>query len=164
MRIISLIILIVSSSFAMGQVDSDSMKVVVPETVQAELTMIEPPATFKPSDAFNGYMSIENSSAIIMTKIKNANYLKIAEGMNDEFFAKNKLNFISKDSFVSEHGVKGITYKFWFELEGNRYTRYMVYAGDLSTTLWLNITYPEMLQELVEMEILKSIKTINLNP
>ena len=73
-------------------------------------------------------------------------------------------NFISKEKFVSDHGVKGIQYKFWFELEGNKYVRYMVYAGDLSTTLWLNITYPKMLEELVEMEILKSIKTITLNP
>ena len=99
-----------------------------------------------------------------MTQINNANYLKIAEGMDDSFYAKNNLNFISKESFTSENGVKGISYKFWFELKGDRFVRYMVYAGDLSTTLWLNITYPEMLQELVEMEILKSINTINLNP
>lgn len=164
MKTIVLALLLAASGVVWSQVDSDSLQVVVPETVAADLNMIEPPATFEPSDAFNGYISLENSSAIMMTQINNANYLKIAEGMNDEFFAKNKLNFISEENFVSEHGIKGIIYKFWFELKGDRYIRYMVYAGDLSTTLWLNITYPEMLQELVEMEILKSIETINLNP
>jgi hypothetical protein len=164
MRVILFISLLASSFIGWGQIDQDSLKVVVPETVVADLNMITPPETFNPSDAFNGYLSIQNSSAIIMTQINNANYLKIAEGMNDEFYAKNKLNFISKESFVSNNGVQGVTFKFWFELEGNKYIRYMTYAGDLSTTLWLNITYPKMLEELVEMEILKSIQTITLNP
>lgn len=164
MRTIVLLSLITTSLLSWGQVNQDSLEVVVPETVLADLNMIDAPATFNPSDAFNGYLSIENSSAIIMTQINNANYLKIAEGMNDEFYTKNNLNFISKESFVSENGVKGVTFKLWFELKGDRYIRYMVYAGDLSTTLWLNITYPEMLQELVEMEILKSIQSITLNP
>lgn len=164
MKAIVLAFFLATSGAVWNQISDDSLQVVVPETVGADLNMIEPPETFKPSDAFNGYISLENSSAIIMTQINNANYLKIAEGMNDDFFAKNRLNFISEENFVSKHGVKGIIYKFWFELKGDRYVRYMVYAGDLSTTLWLNITYPEMLQELVEMEVLKSIKTINLNP
>lgn len=164
MRTTLLIFLLTSSLIGWGQINQDSLKVVVPKEVIADLNMIEPPATFNPSDAFNGYLSIENSSAIILTQINNSNYLKIAEGMNDEFYAKNKLNFISKDSFVSDNGVKGVIFKLWFELKGDKYIRYMVYAGDLSTTLWLNITYPQMLEELVEMEILKSIQTITLNP
>lgn len=141
----------------------DSVEYLKPETVEPSLDLIIPPKSFTVSDAFNGYISLENASAIIMTQINNSNYLRIAEGMNDEFYRKNKLNFISKEKFTSNNGVKGIMFKLWFELKGQKYLRYMVYAGDLEKTLWLNITYPQMVEELVEMEILKSIKTIKLN-
>jgi hypothetical protein len=146
------------------QIDNTNSKQQPPESVDADLNMIVPPQSFEASDAFNGYLSLQNSSAIIMVQINNSNYLRFADGMDEKFYAENKLHFISKESFVSENGVKGVYFKLWFELKGDRYIRYMVYAGDLSTTLWLNITYPEMLQELVEMEIIKSIKTINLKP
>lgn len=164
MKLIVLLGCIFASAFVFSQQQDDSLKVIIPETVMADLNMITPPPTFKSSDAFNGYISIQNSSAIIMTQINNANYLKIAEGMNDTFYAANKLNFVSKESFTSENGVKGVYFKLWFEMEGNKYVRYMVYAGDLTTTLWLNITYPQVMEELVEMEIIKSINTITLNP
>lgn len=141
----------------------DSVSYLVPEVVNPGLDLIVPPKSFVVSEAFNGYISYENSSAIIMTEIRNSNYLKIAEGMNEEFYKANNLNYISKEKFVSENGVQGVMFKLWFELKGDRYIRYMVYAGDLEKTLWLNITYPHMLEELIELEILKSIKTIKLN-
>lgn len=142
----------------------DSVKYSQPEMVQASLDLIVPPKSFVVSEAFNGYISYENSTAIIMTQLNNANYLKIAEGMNDAFYKANNLKFISKESFTSDNGIKGVMFKLWFELKGDKYVRYMVYAGDLEKTLWLNITYPEMLEELIELEILKSVKSIKLNP
>lgn len=142
----------------------DSVQYVEPQMVDPDLDMIVPPKSFVVSDAFNGYISFENSSAIIMTQINNSNYLKIAEGMNESFYKANNLNFISKEKFTSDNGVKGVMFKLWFELKGDKYIRYMVYSGDLEKTLWLNITYPQMLEELIEMEILESLKTINLNP
>jgi hypothetical protein len=141
----------------------DSIEYLKPEMVDPNLDMIVAPSTFVVSEAFNGYISYENSTAIIMTQINNANYLKIAEGMDDTFYKANNLNFISKEKFTSNNGVKGVMFKLWFELKGDKYIRYMVYSGDLSKTLWLNITYPQMLEELIEMELLESIKTINLN-
>lgn len=142
----------------------DSVQYSQPEMVQPSLDLIVPPESFVVSEAFNGYISYENSTAIIMTQINNANYLKIAEGMNDDFYKANKLNFISKESFTSNNGVKGVMFKLWFELKGDKYIRYMVYAGDLSKTLWLNITYPQMLEELIELEILESVESIKLKP
>lgn len=162
------------SSFGYAQIDTlrtsdnseyqDSVQYVQPEMVDPNLDMIVPPKSFVVSEAFNGYISYENSTAIIMTQINNANYLKIAEGMNETFYKANSLNFISKENFTSNNGVKGVMFKLWFELKGDKYIRYMVYSGDLEKTLWLNITYPQMLEELIEMEVLESVKTINLNP
>ncbi|PWH86633.1 hypothetical protein [Brumimicrobium oceani] len=165
MKSILLILLaLIISSLSSAQTDDEKLDRKEPESVSANLEMIVPPETFVPSDAFNGYISIENASAIIMTQINNVNYKRVSEGMDEEFYELNQLNFISKESFVSDYKVNGVIYKLWFELKGDRYIRYMVYAGDLSKTLWLNITYPEMLQEIIEMEVLKSINTINLNP
>ena len=91
------------------------------------------------------------------------NFRKLSEGMNQEFYQKNKLQYISEKKIVSNAGVKGIWYKFHFNLEGNTFGRYMVYAGDLNKTIWLNITYPLRLEDLVETEILKCIQSIDLS-
>lgn len=144
--------------------NDDSLKVVVPSQEYADLSMMTPPQSFVVSEAFNGYISYQTSSAIIMTLINDAVYLKIAEGMNEDFYAKNKLTYISDEKIETDHGYKGHAFKLSFELEGDEWIRYMVYIGDLEKTLWLNITFPKLVEELVEGEILKSIQSVNINP
>ncbi len=144
--------------------NDDSLKVVVPSQENADLNMLVPPQSFVVSEAFNGYISFQTSSAIIMTMINDAVYVKIAEGMTEEFYAQNKLTYISDSKIETDHGFKGRMFKLTFELEGDQWIRYMVYIGDLENTLWLNITYPKLVEELVEEEILKSIQSVNLNP
>jgi hypothetical protein len=156
---------IFSTSNVLGQKENDdSLSVVIPTTIEANLDMIVAPDVFEISKAFKGYISIPNSSAIMMTLIQDVNFLKIDEGMTPEFYAQNQLNFISKSDFISDKGVKGKYYKLSFELKGDKFIRYMVYAGDLKQTLWLNVTYPQSLETLLEEEILKCFQTINLNP
>ncbi len=152
--------LFASSAFA----QEDSLDVVLPTTEDASIRMITPPTGFEVSTAFNGYISMPNSSAIIMVMINNANYIKIAEGINEEYCSSNKLELLSSSSFESANGVKGRIFKMKFILQDDEWIRYMVFAGDLEKTLWLNITYPYKLEELIEGEILKSVQTINLNP
>ncbi len=143
--------------------NSDSLVVNLPEKIETNLSLITPPEGFEPTDKFNGYIHYEASSGIIMTMIDNANYIKISEGMTDDFFRKNGLTFIEKQSFVSDNGVKGIYYKSSFVTSDVDFIRYMVYAGDLNKTLWLNITYPTKLEELIESDILTTIQSIQLN-
>ena len=87
---------IFSTSNVLGQKENDdSLSVVIPTTIEANLDMIVAPDVFEISKAFKGYISIPNSSAIMMTLIQDVNFLKIDEGMTPEFYAQNKLNFIS---------------------------------------------------------------------
>jgi hypothetical protein len=99
-----------------------------------------------------------------MTLIEKVNYLKLAEGMTTEYWERNKLTLISESKLKTDNGYSGIAYKCSFVLEGKDFIRYMIYVGDLNNTLWLNITYPELAEDLVEKEVLKSIQSINLNP
>ena len=154
------LILVAHSTYA----QEDSLEVVVPSSQEANIRCIVPPAGFEVSTAFNGYLSMPNSAAIIMMQINNANYLKIAEGMTEEWCAANNLKLLSSSTLESDYGVKGRIFKLSFMLEGDEWLRYMVFAGDLEKTLWLNITYPHKLEELIEGEVLKSLKTVNLNP
>lgn len=147
-----------------SQVDDTSARYVEPTTGPADVNMITPPATFEVSDAFNGYLSKQLGSAIIMLQINNVTYVQVCDGMTDEFFQKNKLTYISDESFVSDHGIKGRYYKSSFQADGQELIRYTVYAGDLEKTLWLNITYPKMIEEIIEDEVLKSIQSVTLNP
>lgn len=140
----------------------DSLTVVVPESGSANLKLIIPPEGFEPTDKFNGYLHPDASSGIIMTMIENSNYIKIDEGMTEAFYNKNSLVFIEKNDFISDNGIHGIYYKCSFVINETPFVRYIVYAGDLNKTLWLNITYPTKLEHLVEGELLKCIQTISL--
>ena len=99
-----------------------------------------------------------------MTLLEGVNYLKLSEGMNASYYQENKLNFVSETKFQSVHKVKGRYYKCTFELNGKKFIRYIVYAGDLNQTLWLHITFPESQAELVEPLIIESIQTIKIHP
>jgi hypothetical protein len=142
----------------------DSLIVIKPEEKLADLGFIIPPEGFESTDLFNGYLHAMAGCGIIMTMIDNVNYIKMDEGMTEEFFVSEKLEFIKKDSFTSDNGISGIHYKSTFVIEEQSFVRYLVFAGDLNKTLWLNITYPSKLEAIMEPEILKSIQSITLNP
>ncbi|PHR22786.1 MAG: hypothetical protein COA38_17735 [Fluviicola sp.] len=142
----------------------DSLIVIKPEEKIADLRLIIPPEGFESTERFNGYLHTMAGSGIIMTMIDNVNYIKLDEAMTEEFFASEKLTFIKKESFTSDNGISGIHYKSTFNSEGKLFIRYLVFAGDLNKTLWLNITYPFEMNGLLEAEILKSIQSITLNP
>lgn len=152
-----------SDSIGKSESHNDSILFVVPEIKNAELSMIVPPSGFEVSTAFNGYIHMGASSAIILTMIEGVNFIKIAEGMTDEYFTRNKLTRISESKIDTDSDLKGISYKLSFAIDKTDFIRYMVYIGDLNRTLWLNITYPVQVEELVEAEILKSIQSVNFN-
>jgi len=142
---------------------NDKTLFTTPEVINVNLEVIESPEGFEVSPSFNGFIHYQASTAIIVSLIKKVNFRKLSEGMNQEFYKKNKLKYISEKKIVSKAGVKGVWYKFNFNLEGNTFGRYMVYAGDLNKTIWLNITYPLRLEDLIETEILKCIQSIDLS-
>ena len=148
------------------QGQDDSLVVIVPTSEPADLRMITPPQGFEESTIFNGYLSIYTSTAIQMQMIQNVVYPKLLEGMNEEWASKYSMTKISDTSIVTDSGFKGHVYKYTYYDSEMKYQaiRYVVYIGDLKDTLWLNIVYPESVEELVEDEILKSLKTVNLKP
>lgn len=137
---------------------------IIPKKLNADLSLITAPNGFVSAEQFNGYIYTQASAAIIMTMIEEVNYLKICEGMTSDYFAQNKLTKITEGKFTSIEKVKGQYYKCSFVLDGVDYIRIMVFAGDLTKTLWLNITYPTKFEELLEEEIFTTIRSISLNP
>ena len=139
-------------------------EVIVPKVKLGNLNMLTPPETFEVATTFNGFLSKKTSSAIIVTLIDNVTFPLIATGMTEEFYAKNKLTFISESDIKTNSGDLGKLFKLSFNLEEDEYIRYMVYVGDLKKTLWLNITYPKVVEAILEPEILKCIDSVDLNP
>jgi len=151
-----------STSTLFAQDSTDTIIHVIPLKKKAALNLIDTPVGFEKSPDFNGYIHYQASSAIIMTFIENANYIKISEGMDEAFYAENQLKFIEDTSFVSDNSVPGNAYKLNFKTNDVDYIRYMVYAGDLNNTLWLNITYPVKYEALMQPVIMNVIKSIRL--
>jgi hypothetical protein len=135
-----------------------------PEQVDADLTMITPPEGFISSDQFHGYIHPSLGSAILMMMIKNTSYLILKQGMTDDFFNENQLTKLSEENLITADGTKGIIYKCSFNTQDNDFIRYIVYAGDLNQTLWINVTYPKMIEELMDPAIMSSFQSITLHP
>jgi len=159
------------SGVAMSQADSisklgnadDSLIHVVPQVSLANVSMITAPEGFEIAQGFNGYIHMGASTAIVMTMIDDIIYTKLAETMTEEYFTRYRLSLVSEAKVFTTSGLNGVIYKLNFKIEDKDFVRYMVYIGDLKKTLWLNITYPKQVEELVESEILKAIQTVNFN-
>ena len=162
-------ILFITSIFSqerdsLNNTSTNKSETVKPKSEAGNLDMITAPETFEVSSQFNGFISKSHGSAIVVTLINDVAFPLIAKGMNKDFYAKNNLSFISESDVQTVHGYKGKSFKLSFNLEDNDYIRYMVYIGDIKNTLWLNITYPKIVEAVLEPEILKCIDSVNLNP
>lgn len=154
-------------NYSIAQIDqnsNDTLQYNVPKQVNADLGILIPPPCFEVSTAFNGYLCVSNGSAIMMQMIENISYLQATKNMTDDFFKTNGFTFISVIDLIATSGVKGKVYKLSYVQKDQEYIRYMVFAGDLEKTIWLNITYPKVVEELMELEVLKCLQTITLNP
>ena len=133
-----------------------------PTTKNANVYAIKAPQGFDTSSTFNGYISVQNSAAIIMLQLENSNYLRIFNAIDRSYLDRNKLKLIERGDLKTLSGDKGKFLKLSFNLNGDIFIRQMVFVGDTKNTLWLNITYPKDLEELLEIPIEQSIKTANL--
>ena len=146
--------LIISVGFGLSQK--------MPATKNANINVIRPPIGFDTTSAFNGYLSMQNSAAIMILQLDNSNYIRIVEAIDQDYMDRNKLILKSKEDIVTRSGSKGKGLTFSFELNGNTFIRKMVFIGDTKKTLWLNITYPMDLEELLSGPINSSIATANI--
>jgi len=135
----------------------------IPATKNANIAAITPPIGFDTTSAFNGYLSMQNSAAIMMLQLENSNYIRIIEAIDQDYMDRNKLTLKSKEDIITRSGSKGKGLTFSFELNGNTFIRKMVFIGNTKKTLWLNITYPMDLVELLTGPIDNSIATANID-
>lgn len=141
-------------------VANDSVSYTTPELTQPSVTCFTPPEGFQVSEAFNGYIHFKTSSTILIQYISDVAYTQITQNVDDEFFSRNNLTLISQENFQSTDGTSGVMYTSSFVLKGDEFMRIMVYMGDLNNTLWLNITYPKMVEGLVKDLMIESIKSV----
>ena len=87
----------------------------MPATKNANINVITPPIGFDTTSAFNGYLSIQNSAAIMMLQLDNSNYIRIAEAIDQDYMDRNKLILKSKEDIVTRSGSKGKGLTFSFE-------------------------------------------------
>lgn len=135
----------------------------MPATKNANINAIIPPIGFDTTSAFNGYLSMQNSAAIMMLQLENSNYIRIVEAIDQDYMDRNKLILKSKEDIKTRSGSKGKGLTFSFELNGNTFIRKMVFIGNTKKTLWLNITYPMDLDELLSGPIENSIATADID-
>lgn len=141
-----------------------------PNAIPADLNSIVPPAGFTVAEKFNGYFDANSSTSITLMLIENINYTVMQKSMTDDFAQTNKLTKIAEGPVNSASGLVGVWYKYSFEVNAQmpsdtaqnmRFIRYMAFVGNLKQTLWINVTYPTMIDALMDAEILNCFTTAN---
>lgn len=158
--------LILNSSLSFSQEvtgDSDDREFVVPSTEAASLAYLIPSEGFIPGTGFTGYFHAMTQTSIVLTNVKDANYIDIKRSMTDDFFKENKLVKLGEFNVECNNGMTGYGYIAKFELEGRQMIRHMVFVGTLNQTLWINTTCPEEYYELVSKELFGMYKTADLS-
>lgn len=153
----------IMSFFFLIYIQNNVLAQKIPSTKNANIEAITPPIGFEVSTGFNGYISMQNSAAIIMLQIDNSNYIRIFDAIDEDYLNRNKLELISKEKIRTNSGDKGKGLTLSFDLNGDLFIRKMIFIGDTKKTLWLNITYPKDLEELIEKAVDESVKSTNLN-
>ena len=153
----------IMSFFFLMYIQNNVLAQKIPSTKNANIEAIAPPVGFEVSTAFNGYISMQNSAAIIMLQIDHSNYIRMFDAIDEDYIDRNKLELISKEKILTTSGDKGKGLTLSFDLNGDAFIRKMIFIGDTKRTLWLNITYPKHLQELIEKAVDESVKSTNLN-
>ena len=130
------------------------------KVLNPELDLITPPVGFDTSIYFHGYVNLKKRSAIVLREIIDYGRYEVMQAANNErFYEKNNLSFIEKIEFVSDHGIKGVYLKLSFlDKQGVEFTRFMVYAGNNSNTLVIDIVYP--IEFDFEKDMMKCIQSI----
>jgi len=141
---------------------ADNAQYAKPNQCPANLKLITVPEGFVKSEAFNGYLHFTTGTSIVMTMVENVNYIRLCAGMTPDFYEKNNLTPTSEKDFTSDNGIPGKYFKSTFITSGVPHIRYMLFCGDMNHTLWLNITFPQMFEALVEPEIQAIVKSIKM--
>lgn len=154
--------LMFSTSVSFSQDTTEVKKVVEPSTSAASLACIVPSEGFIPGTGFTGYFHAMTQTSIVLTDVKDANYIDIKRSMTDDFFEENKLERLGEFNLDCNNGMSGYGYIARFELDGRKMIRHMVFTGTLNQTLWINTTCPEEYYPLVSKELFEMYKTADL--
>lgn len=163
----TLCLIFLSIGSSIGQLEVDSLKqeaehFIHPSVVNGDLGCIQPPSKFEPSELFNGYIRKDISSTIVISEVKELNYIQIADGYTDVFIESQGMQLLTKETFISDNEVKGTLFKLSFNVKDVEITRYMLFAGTLDKTLWINVSYPTKFEELLDAELKRTLQSLKL--
>ena len=133
------------------------------KVLNPELNLIIPPVGFDSSIYFHGYVNLQKRSAIILREVIGFGRDEVMyTADNKTFYDKNNLTFIDKTEFVSDHGIEGVYLKLSFlDKRGVEFRRFMVYSGNNTNTLVIDIVYP--IEVDLEEDMMKCIQSIEYN-
>lgn len=110
----------------------------------------------------NGYINRDYGAGILLTMLSGVDYNSLANLTKEGFDSNEEVYVMETKEFKTETGLSGVHFKVLFSEQKNTFIRYLIYVGNESQTLWLNITYPVIMNDEVEADILRSLTSINL--
>ena len=123
------------------------------------LDCITPPEGFEKYDGFKGYVHFPTRSSIVINVVKGRTIVDAEESLNDEYYKSNEVTLISKKEVVTDAGEDALLYKFSFFNKEEQWYRYSLFIGDLNQVLWINASYEDKYEKVVEEHIVQSLMT-----
>jgi len=136
----------------------------VGEVKNAPFDVLTPPLGFDTTSYFKGYFNPKKGASIMLNEIQDVGFFQLENGMNEAYYEKNKMTFISKSELRCTSGTKGLIYKMSFDQHGIPFLRYVVFAGDETHTLWIHVTLPGRYEAELEAPLLECFRSINYYP
>jgi hypothetical protein len=139
-------------------VDTTSMEYIRPVKNFNKFCLTAPEG-FETTDEFNGFVHWNTKSSILVSEVHGRTIVDAEESLNDEYYKSNQVTLVSKTKIKTDFGEDALLYKFSFDLNKDKWFRYSLFIGSLNSVLWINASYLEKYEKVVETEIVNSLKT-----
>lgn len=147
----------------------DTAKAIVytgPVKVQNTSVSIFPPAYFRASDKFNGFIHDGAGATIQVNETTGRPYPVMAQAMaNKENLEKQGITLISQEDFTTSSGKKGILIVIGFSVKGPTktfdYERMVFLTGDYDKTIIINMNYPTIAKSILFNVLKQSLLSVN---
>jgi hypothetical protein len=128
-------------------------------TTQVELLgegiKITPPAHFRQMKTMASFMHIGSSSSMQIKEIQNTPWQIVVNSLTEEYFEKQGVRLLAKDTVSTKVGNPGMMYLISFDIKNQEtqkevtFERIMYFTGDYNRTIWINANYPALIRQMM---------------
>ncbi len=164
------IILYCSLSFSQTKTninDTAQIQLLPYDTFPQTQVSIMPPQNFKAVESVRGFINLLTTTSITCTEVNGYQYNTLVNRLSAEDIAKQNAVLLSTEDVQTTSGMTAKLLTISFSIPGMDSThkpvpfeRMMLFTGNRTKTVWINVTYPVNVKPFIYKLVRKSILTV----